>query len=107
MTGMAAALLRPIVSSASPSKTNNAGSPAKEIPMRPERVFGITFHFASVDNAVAFLAHASKVTAPYARFVNITHSGTQVRVDFLVDSIGKEVCDSLNAQLLAHANTLA
>jgi hypothetical protein len=75
--------------------------------MRPERVFGNTFHFANVENAVAFAAYAAKVAAPYARFVTITQSGTQVKVEYLVDSIGKEVCDALNAQLLATAGTFA
>lgn len=75
--------------------------------MRPERVFGKAFHFASVENALAFLAAATKITAPYSRFVNITHSGTLVRIDFLVDSIGKEVYDLLDSQLMAVASTLA
>lgn len=75
--------------------------------MRPERIFGTTFHFASVENALAFLAAASKITAPYSRFVNITHSGTQVRIDFLVDSIDKEVYENLDEQLMAVASTLA
>lgn len=75
--------------------------------MRPERVFGITYNFSTVENAQAFLAHATKVTAPYSRFVEISLSGTQVRVVFKVDSIGKEIVDSLNAQLLAHAGALA
>ncbi len=75
--------------------------------MRPERVFGKTFHFASVENALAFLAFAAKVTAPYARFVNITLTGTQVRIDYLPDSIGKEIYESLDGQLMAYANTLA
>lgn len=75
--------------------------------MRPERVFGSNFHFASVENAQAFAAYASKVTAPYARFVTITQNGTTVRVEFLVDSIGKEVYEGLSAQLLATANTFA
>lgn len=75
--------------------------------MRPERVFGINFHFASVENAQAFLAHATRLTAPYSRFVSLHHTGTQVRVDFLVDSMPKEIYESLNSQLLAVANTFA
>lgn len=81
--------------------------PAERKIMRPERIFGTTFHFANVENALAFLARATQITAPYARFVEITHSGTQVRVSFKVDSIGKEIVDSLNAQLLASASSLA
>lgn len=75
--------------------------------MRPERIFGKTFHFASVENALAFLAFATKVTAPYARFVNITMKGTEVRIDYLADSIGKEIYEGLDAQLMAYASTLA
>jgi hypothetical protein len=75
--------------------------------MRPERVFGVTYTFASVENAQAFQAHATKVTAPYSQFVEITLSGTQVRVIFKADSIGKEIADNLSAQLNAMASTLA
>lgn len=75
--------------------------------MRPERVFGVTYHFANVENALAFLAYATRVLAPYARFVEIHHSGTQVRIDMKVDSMGKELSDSLSAQLLATASTFA
>lgn len=75
--------------------------------MRPERVFGVNYHFASVENAQAFLAYAAKVTAPYARFVTLSQNGTVVRVLFKADSIGKEVYESLSAQLLATANTFA
>jgi pantothenate kinase len=75
--------------------------------MRPERVFGRIYNFATVENALAFLAYATEVTAPYARFVEITQSGNQVRVDFMIDSIGKKHYDSLSAQLLATASTFA
>lgn len=75
--------------------------------MRPERIFGVTYHFSSVENALAFLAHATRITAPYSRFVEISHSGTQVRVVFKIDSVGKEIVDNLSTQLQAHANGLA
>lgn len=75
--------------------------------MRPERVFGATFNFSNAENAQAFLAHATRITAPYARFVEISLVGTQVRVIFKIDSIGKEIVEGLNAQLMATANSLA
>jgi hypothetical protein len=75
--------------------------------MRPERDFGRIYHFASVENALAFLAYATQVTAPYARFVEITQSGTQVRVDVKVDSIGSRSYNGLSAQLLRVVSTFA
>lgn len=75
--------------------------------MRPERVFGIHFHFAIIENATAFAAAAAKVIAPYSRFVEIQQIEASVRVQFQVDSIGEELYKTLNAQLLAMANTFA
>lgn len=75
--------------------------------MRPERVFGVNFHFANAENARAFAAMAEKITAPYARFVKIWQKDNKVRVEFLVDSLGHEVYAALDAQLLEMANTFA
>ncbi len=75
--------------------------------MRPERVFGFSFIFANLENALAFLGYCAKATAPYAAFTTITLTGTKVRVDFDSDAIGKDVVEALSAQLLATANTFA
>lgn len=75
--------------------------------MRPERVFGIHFTFASVENATAFAAQAAKIVAPYSRFAEIQQIDNVVRVQFQVDSIGEELYKVLNAQLLALASNFA
>lgn len=75
--------------------------------MRPERVFGTTFHFANTENAVAFAAYATKLTEPYARFVKIWQKENKVRVEFQVDSVGVEIYTALDAQLQAMASTFA
>ena len=75
--------------------------------MRPERVFGRTFEFANIENAQAFFNLATKMTSAYSKFVDITLTGTVVRVDIKVDSVGEEIYQALSTQLLAAASNFA
>lgn len=70
--------------------------------MRPERVHGITIPFASLDEAICFANHCSKILEPYADKVELIIKSTGVTVLFRDEEAtfeSRQVVEKLFAQL--------